>query len=95
MTTSRPSRASTSDRRIDEQKVREALAALSQAERLEALREVPLSRSVKFGGASRIVLGAAQLGILDDVLDAIRAYRQTTPTGSNHSTSTSRCHVLS
>jgi hypothetical protein len=59
-----------------EQKVREALAALSQTERLEALRDVPLSRSVKLGGASRIVLGAAQLGILGDVLDALRAYRR-------------------
>jgi hypothetical protein len=76
MTTSRPSRASTSDRRADEQKVREALAALRQTERLEALRDVPLSRSVKLGGASRIVLGAAQLGILGDVLDAIRSYRR-------------------
>ncbi len=76
MTTSRPSRASTSDRRADEQKLRKALAALSQTERLEALRNVPLSRSVELGGTSRIVLGAAQLGILGDVLDAIRAYRQ-------------------
>lgn len=76
MTTSRRSRASTSGRRADEQKVREALAALSQTERLEALRDVPLSRSVKLGGVSRIVLGAAQLGILGDVLDAIRSYRR-------------------
>jgi hypothetical protein len=56
--------------------VHEALAALSQTERFEALRNVPLSRSVKLGGASRIVLGAAQLGILGDVLDAIRAYQR-------------------
>ena len=76
MTTSRRSRASTFDRRADEQKVRDALAALSQTERLEALRDVPLSRSVKLGGTSRIVLGARQLGILGDVLDAIRSYRR-------------------
>jgi hypothetical protein len=76
MTTSRPSRSSTSDRRADEQKVREALAGLSQTERLEALRNVPLWRSVKLGGASRIALGAAQLGILGDVFDALRAFRR-------------------
>jgi hypothetical protein len=62
MATPRPSRSSTSDRRADEQKVREALEALTQTERLVALRNVPLTRSVKLGGASRIVLGAAQLG---------------------------------
>jgi hypothetical protein len=76
MTTSLRPRASTSDRRTDEQKVREVLAALSQTERLEALRNVPLSRSVKLGGPSRIVLGARQLGILGDVLDAIRSYQR-------------------
>jgi hypothetical protein len=76
MTTSRPFRASTADRRTDEQKVREALAALSQTERLEALHNVPLSRSVKLGGTSRIVLGAKELGILGDVLGAIRSYRR-------------------
>lgn len=76
MTTSRPSRASTSGRRTDEPMGHEAIAGLSQTERLEALRDVPLSRSVKLGGASRIAIGAAQLGILGDVLDAIRSYRR-------------------
>jgi hypothetical protein len=76
MTTSRASPSAASDRPTDEQKVREALAALSQTERLEALRKVPLSRSIKLGGASRIVLGAKQLGILGDVFDAIRSHQR-------------------
>jgi hypothetical protein len=56
--------------------VHEALAALSQGERLEALRDVPLSRSVKLAGASRIALSARRLGVMDDVLAAIRSYRR-------------------
>jgi len=59
-----------------EQKVYEALAALDQGECLEALRNVPLSRSVKLGGASRIALSAVEHGVLDDVLEAIRSYRR-------------------
>lgn len=59
-----------------EQKVYEALAALDQGERLEALRDVPLSRSVKLAGASRIALSAVEHGVLDDVLEAICSYRQ-------------------
>ena len=59
-----------------EQKVHEALAALSQGERLEALRDVPLSRSVKLGGPSRIALSAVEHGLLDEVLAAIRSYRR-------------------
>jgi hypothetical protein len=54
--------------------VHEALAALTQGERLEALRAVPLSRSVKLGGASRIALSAVEHGLLDEVLAAIRSY---------------------
>jgi hypothetical protein len=60
----------------EEKKVHEALTGLSQGERLEALRDLPLSRSVKLGGASRIALSARELGVLDDVLDAIRSYRR-------------------
>ena len=37
---------------------------------------MPLSRSVKLGGPSRIVLGAAHLGILGNVLDAIHSYQR-------------------
>jgi hypothetical protein len=55
--------------------VHEALAALSQGERLEALRDVPLSRSVKLGGASQIALSAVEHGVLEDALEAIRSYR--------------------
>jgi hypothetical protein len=37
---------------------------------------VPLSRSVKLGGPSRIALGAREYGLLEEVLDALRSYRR-------------------
>lgn len=79
MTGSRPPSSSRPDwrRRGDvKQEVRAALAALSQSERLDALRDVPISRSVKLGGPSRIALNAREIGILDEVLEAIRSYQR-------------------
>jgi len=37
---------------------------------------VPLSRSVKLGGASRITLRAVEHGVLDEVLAEIRSYQR-------------------
>ena len=79
MTRSRPTSSSRPDwdrPGAVEQEVRASLAALRQSERLEALRDVALARSVKLGGASRIALKARELGMLDEVHEAIRSYRR-------------------
>lgn len=61
-------------RALLEVEVHQALARLSHSERLEALRDVPLARSDKLCGPSRIVLVARGRGLLDHVLEAIRSY---------------------
>jgi hypothetical protein len=60
----------------EEQEVYEALAVLSHGERLELLRDMPLPRSVKLGGASVIAHRARQAGVLGEVLAAIRSRQQ-------------------
>lgn len=62
-----------------EQEVRQALASLTQSERLDALRDVPLSRSVQLGGPGRIARAARDLSLLSDVLEAIRSYHRPRP----------------
>ena len=79
MAPSPPTPPSDLDRRrrgAAEQEVCAALAALSQGERLEALRDLPLSRSAKLSGASRIALHAREMGMLDEVLKAVRSYQR-------------------
>ena len=58
----------------EEQEVYEALAVLSHGERLELLRDVPLPRSVKLGGASVIAHRARQAGVLGEVLTAMGSH---------------------
>ena len=63
-------------RGAEEQEVYDALAVLSEEERLELLRDAPLARSVKLGAASVIAHRARQSGVLGEVLAAIRSHHR-------------------
>lgn len=69
-----PSNSNQPSRGPEERELYEALRALPQSQRLEALRNAPLSRTVKLSGASRIARTATEHGHLEVVLAEVRSY---------------------